>query len=243
MSKPVIGIGSDMSVIPGERDRAFSYTTYVDALRQAGAVPVLIPPQPENSGALVETLDGVLLAGGYDCDPAVYGEATHSSVEPMDPRRQANDLSLAKAARERGIPTLGICLGVQMMNVAGGGALIQDIDSQLGTPIQHVSRPEDRVRHDVSISEGTRLGGIVGAGVVNVNSSHHQAVGRMGEGLRASATAPDGVVEALEDPAHPFYVGLQWHPEDMQSEESGTSVFRAFVEAARHRAEERKSRR
>lgn len=233
MSKPLIGIGSDIAGAPGNRDQVFAYATYIDSLRDAGAVPVLIPPQQENAADVLDTLDGVLLAGGRDCDPALYGEAGHPSVEPMDPRRQDNDLSLARLARKRGVPTLGVCLGLQVMNIAAGGALIQDIPSQHGTTIQHVSGPDDRVRHDVRIEAETRLARIIGAGDVNVNSSHHQAIGRVAEGLRVSAVAPDGIVEALEDPAHPFYVGVQWHPEDMQSEASAASLFRAFVEAAR----------
>ena len=129
LAKPIIGIGSDIQHVEGKRDLAFTYLTYVDSLRRAGAVPVLIPPQPENAAELVESLDGILLAGGDDCDPGVYGQERHPKVaELMDERRQSNDLTLAKIARERGIPTLGICLGLQMMNVAAGGTLVQDID-------------------------------------------------------------------------------------------------------------------
>jgi putative glutamine amidotransferase len=239
MTKPLIGIGSDVNVTPGKRDRAFAYTTYVESLRRAGAVPVVIPPQPENARELVESLDGILLAGGDDCDPAAYGEEKHPTVEPMDVRRQESDLTLAKVARERGIPTLGICLGVQMMNVAAGGTLIQDIDSQLDTEIEHVSEPEDRARHDVLIEHDTRLASILGGNEINVNSSHHQAINKIGEGLNVTAHAPDGIVEGLEDPRHPFYIGVQWHPEDMPREESASKIFRAFVEAARDYAERR----
>jgi putative glutamine amidotransferase len=239
MTKPLIGIGSDVNVTPGKRDRAFAYTSYVESLRRAGAVPVVIPPQPENARELVESLDGILLAGGDDCDPAVYGEEKHPTVEPMDVRRQESDLALAKVARERGIPTLGICLGVQVMNVAAGGTLIQDIDSQLQTEIEHVSEPEDRARHDVLIENDTRLASILGRNEINVNSSHHQAINKIGEGLNVTAHAPDGIVEGLEDPRHPFYVGVQWHPEDMPREESASKIFRAFVEAARNYAERR----
>ena len=240
MTKPIIGIGSDVLRVEGERDRAFVYLTYTEALRRSGAVPVLIPPQPENAADLVEGLDGLLLAGGDDCDPSLYGEEVHPSVEPMDPRRQSNDLILARLARERSIPTLGICLGVQVMNVAAGGTLLQDIDSQVQTEIRHASRPEDRGRHDVLIERGTRLAEILSPGEHNVNSSHHQAVGRVGEGLRVTASAPDGVVEGLEDPRHPFYQGVQWHPEDMAGEESAGALFGAFVEAARQYADEKK---
>lgn len=233
MTKPLIGIGSDVLQKQGERDRAFVYTTYVDSLRRAGAIPVLIPPQPENAADVVDDLDGVLLAGGDDFDPAVYGETAHPTVEPMDPRRQENELSLARAARERGIPTLGICLGVQVMNVAAGGTLIQHIESD----IVHASEPSDRHRHEVAIDGGTRLARILGERELEVNSSHHQAIKEIGSGLRVTAHAPDGIVEGLEDPRHPFYVGVQWHPEDMSGEESASAIFGAFVEAARKHAE------
>jgi putative glutamine amidotransferase len=241
MHKPLIGIGSDVVHKQGERDRAFVYTTYIESLKRAGAVPVLIPPQPENAADLAETLDGILLAGGDDCDPAEYGEAKHPSCEPMDPRRQKADLGLAKLARERGIPTLGICLGVQVMNVAAGGTLIQDIGSAIDTNIDHASEPSDRHRHDVHVDSSTKLGHILGDQEFNVNSSHHQAIGRVADGLRITAKAPDGIVEGLEDPSHPFYVGVQWHPEDMPGEMSASAIFGAFVEAARKYAREKEN--
>src|ERR1043165_2846416 len=240
MAKPLIGIGSDVLRQRGERDRAFVFTTYVEALRRAGAVPVLVPPQPENAREVVDDLDGLLLAGGDDCAPAAYGGHRHPTVEPMDPRRQANDITLARAARERGIPTLGICLGVQVMNVAAGGTLIQDIASSIDTDIDHASEPSDRHRHEVLIESGTHLARILGAGELNVNSSHHQAIGRVADDLRITAHAPDGVIEGLEDPKHPFYLGVQWHPEDMAHEESASALFGAFVAAARKYAEQKK---
>jgi putative glutamine amidotransferase len=238
-SKPIIGIGCDLAPHTDKRTRAFAYTTYTESLRRAGAVPVIIPPQPENAAEIIDGLDGILLAGGYDCDPAVYGEETHPSVEPMDPQRQENDLALARMARHRGIPTLGVCLGMQVMNVAAGGTLIQDIDSQVRTDIGHVSPPDARIRHDVTVEEGTRLAGIVREQELTVNSSHHQAVKDVGDGLRVAAVAPDGIVEGIEDPQHPFYLGVQWHPEDMNGEESAGAIFGAFIDAARKHATER----
>lgn len=237
MTRPVIGIGSDVTRNQEKGERAFAFTTYVEALRRAGAVALIVPPQPENAASILDVLDGLLLAGGADCDPAVYGEERHSSVEPMDERRQTNDLALAKIARQRGIPTLGVCLGAQVMNVAAGGALVQDIVSQVQSDIRHAGEDHERVRHGVVVSRGNRLSGILGEGELEVNSSHHQAVGRVAEGLSVIARAADGVVEALEDPRHPFYLGVQWHPEDMVGELPGDAVFAAFVEAARRRAE------
>ena len=239
--KPIIGIGSDVQSPAGERERAFTYLTYVESLRKAGAIPLLIPPQPENAADLISGLDGLVLAGGDDCDPEAYGaERHHTVVETMDPRRQNNDLGLAKLAREKGIPTLGICLGLQVMNVAAGGTLVQDIDSAMQTEIRHASEPEDRNRHDVIVEKGTRLGEILRQHELNVNSSHHQAIGKVGDGLRVTAHAPDGIVEGLEDPKHPFYVGVQWHPEDMTGEDSASTLFGAFIEAAREYAEKKK---
>jgi putative glutamine amidotransferase len=123
------------------------------------------------------------------------------------------------------------------MNVAAGGTLIQDITSD----IDHASEPSDRHRHDVHIDASTKLGRILGDQEFNVNSSHHQAIGRVAEGLRVTAKAPDGIVEGLEDPSHPFYVGVQWHPEDMPGESSASAIFGAFVEAARKYAREKQN--
>src|SRR5260221_4576203 len=161
MTKHIIGMGSDIAVEAGKRDRAFAFTTYTEALRRAGAVVVIVPPQPENAADVVESLDGILLAGGDDYDPAAYGEERHGTSETMDPRRQENDLALARAARTQGIPTLGICLGLQSMNIAAGGTLIQDIAASLETEIDHASEPSDRHRHEILIENGTKLASIV----------------------------------------------------------------------------------
>lgn len=237
MDKPVVGIGADVGAAKaGGRERAFNYLSYVESLRRAGAIPVLIPPQPENIETLLEGLDGVVLAGGNDCDPALYGETLHPSCETMDRRRQENDLAIARAARAKGIPTLGICLGVQVMSVAAGGSLYQDIQSQIEGSMNHASEPENRSRHDVRIEPRTRLASILGDTQLNVTSSHHQSVKNPGSGLRITAKAPDGIIEGLEDPDHRFYVGVQWHPEDMRGEKSAAKLFGAFVEAAREYA-------
>ena len=241
MPKPVIGIGSDVYRVPGaNRERAFAYLTYVESLRKAGAVPILIPPQTENVDDLLQSLDGLLLAGGDDCDPAEYGEDRHPSVEPMDPRRQASEFSMARAAREKRLPTLGICLGSQVMNVAAGGTLIQDISSHHQDALQHSGPAYERARHLIHLEKGTRLASIIGDESPDVNSSHHQSVGKVGKGLLVNASAPDGIVEGVEDPQHPFYVGVQWHPEDMAGEKPAERLFEAFVAAAREYAESRR---
>ena len=238
--KPLIGIGSDLTQRgKGERVRAFAYATYTESVRRAGGMPVVISPQEENAEELLAQLDGLLLTGGDDCDPRAYGEQPLPSIEPMDPDRQANDLALARAARKNGVPTLGVCLGLQVMNVAAGGNLIQDIDSQYETEINHVSPSSNRARHLVDVLAGTGLATILTPGQLDVNSSHHQAVKDVGAGLRATARARDGIVEGLEDPSHPFYLGVQWHPEDMKGEKSASTLFEAFIEAAKARARRR----
>ncbi|MGA7617566.1 MAG: gamma-glutamyl-gamma-aminobutyrate hydrolase family protein [Thermoanaerobaculia bacterium] len=241
---PLIGIGAD--ILKGEQrseERAFGHLTYIDALRGAGAIPLLIPPQPLDLDALLDALDGIVLAGGNDCDPTVYGEEAHQSVVLLDRRRQSNDLALAGRARELGIPTLGICLGSQLMNIVAGGSIVQDIPSEVAGSVGHRSSQGARQRHDVMIVSGTKLASIVGEGSLNVNSSHHQAVRAPGHGLRVTARSSDGVVEGIEDSEHLFYLGVQWHPEDMAGEMSSVALFRALVVAARTYAGSKRNRR
>ena len=239
MAKPVIGIGADL--VEGEgRDRVFAYGTYCEAIRRMDAIPLIIAPQPENAAEVVAQLDGLVLAGGKDCDPALYGEELLDCISMMDARRQENDIALAKAARAASLPTLGVCLGCQVMNIAAGGSLYQDLSQQHGTSLEHASPPTARLRHDVRIEPGTRLAEIIGSKAeVNVNSSHHQAVRNVGSGLRVIAHAPDGVIEGVEDPQHPFYIGVQWHPEDMRGELASDALFQAFVRAAAAHARRR----
>jgi len=213
--KPIIGIGSDIHSPAGKRERAFTYLTYVEAVRRAGAIPVLIPPQPENAGQLMRELDGFLLAGGDDCDPAVYGEARHATVEPMDARRQANDLALAEAARKHGVPMLGICLGLQVMNVAAGGTLLQHLPESHGHH-EHRRTPGsfDGADHDVRLNDGSLAARAAGEVVHGTKSHHHQAVDRVAEGFEVTGwSSIDELPEAFEAPERRFALGVQWHPE------------------------------
>ncbi|HVR43925.1 MAG TPA: gamma-glutamyl-gamma-aminobutyrate hydrolase family protein [Thermoanaerobaculia bacterium] len=239
--KPLIGIGADiLTPQDGGKERAFNYLSYVEAVRKAGGIPLLIPPQADAAAAILCRIDGLVLVGGNDCDPALWGEEPHPSIVPMDRRRQASDLELARGARSLGIPTLGVCLGMQMMAIASGGRIIQDIASEIDTPITHAGTASDRPCHEIVVREGTRLAEIVGSGRHLVNSTHHQAIRNPVAGLRVSAEASDGIVEAIEDPGHPYYLGVQWHPEDMVGEPAGEGPFRGLVDAARGRTEARR---
>ncbi|HEU5163079.1 MAG TPA: gamma-glutamyl-gamma-aminobutyrate hydrolase family protein [Thermoanaerobaculia bacterium] len=236
MTSPLIAIAADIAAAEG-RERASVPASYIEAVRRAGGMPLLVPPGEDGeAAAVVGRADALLLVGGNDCDPALFGEEPHPSIELIDPRRQRSDLALAAAARRAGLPTLGICLGMQIMNVAAGGTLIQDIPSQVGGRIPHGGESSDRARHAVTVDEGSRLAALIGAGRHDVNSTHHQAVRAAGSGIALTAVADDGVVEALEDPAHPFYLGVQWHPEDMAGERAADPLFEAFIAAARERA-------
>jgi putative glutamine amidotransferase len=217
---PLIGIASLTS------------DSYIVAVREAGGIPIVLP----NSGGGVEAiphflelLDGLLLPGGADIPPSEYGEEPHETVEILDEDRFLFEKELSRAwIEETEKPLLGICLGGQWINVASGGSLVQDIPTEFG--ISHRDRT-----HLVSIEVDSRLHEILGGAEVEVNSSHHQAVKKLGENLRIVARCPDGVVEATEttDPDR-FLIGVQWHPERMVEEsEEQRKLMRAFVDAAR----------
>src|SRR5215208_940552 len=182
--------------------------TYLQALERAGAVPVVLPPCVSDLEALISRLDGVCLSGGPDLDPEAYGAPDrHAELGPTEPSLDAFELALARAALERGIPLLGICRGAQALNVACGGTLHQHL------PGHRQAEPGCQATHEVEVLPQTRLAGLIGAGPVAVNSFHHQAVDRLGSGLRVAARAADGTVEAIEGAG--FVVAVQWHAEAM----------------------------
>lgn len=214
---------------------------YYHAVADAGGVPWMVPllaRDPETLRHIYERLDGVMLAGGVDMDPATFGEAPHPALGNIDPDRDAVELALARWALADGKPLLGLCRGLQVMNVASGGSLHQDLASQVPAAIKHDYFPtagyeRDYLAHEVTLAPGSRLAGVLGAARVPVNSMHHQGVHRIGAGLVPVARAPDGLIEALERPNGAFAIGVQWHPEVLEVREPNTRrLFTEFVAAS-----------
>jgi putative glutamine amidotransferase len=219
-----------------------AYAPNVLALERAGALPVLIPCglQEATLRAIYQRLDAVLIPGGGDVDPRHYGAEKHPLTDRIDPERDDTELTVTRWAVEDDLPLFGICRGHQVMNVALGGTLVQDIPSQIDTPITHyVSKelPRSAQGHEVSIHSTSRLAKIIGSTTVAVNSYHHQSVERPAPAAHVTAHAPDGIVEAMEVPDRRFVLSVQWHPEDMVGDDEAMQrLFDAFVDAARERA-------
>jgi putative glutamine amidotransferase len=203
-------------------------TPYLRAVEAAGGLPVVIAPEdPETAIALLDRLDGLCLAGGPDLDPLSYGDPErHELLGETNRRTDVVELALARAADERRMPLLGICRGSQAICVARGGTLRQHVDDHRQTA------PATDAVHEVRVTVGSRLANLTGHGRLAVNSFHHQAAGVLGAGLRAVAHAPDGTIEAIEDPAHPFLLGIQWHAEAMVDRREQLSLFAGLVDAA-----------
>ncbi|MBL8094479.1 MAG: gamma-glutamyl-gamma-aminobutyrate hydrolase family protein [Anaerolineales bacterium] len=243
MLKPLIGLTAERwssGYLPlPDQDVQGVLRTYVEALRGAGALPVIIPLglTEEDRQALAARLDGLLLPGGGDVDPAAYGEAPHPKLsDDVDPLRDALEIGLARDAVASGLPLLAVCRGIQVLNVALGGTLIQDIPSQVPGAVRHSfflrDAPREHLAHAVQVAEGSRLADVLGTPIVRVNSRHHQAVRDVASGLEVVAHAPDGVIEGVELPGHPFLLGVQWHPENLQALPEMKRLFVGFVEAA-----------
>ncbi len=213
---------------------------YVTALEGAGAQPCLIPPGLSTASleGLLGRLDGVIFSGGGDIQPERYGSQPHPLVENVDPDRDQTELFLLQRLVDSGTPFLGICRGMQIINVGLGGSLFEDILDQRPDSLRHQSPdewPRDRLAHPVQVEPDTRLYEILGQSSLQVNSQHHQAVRRLAPALRPAAFAPDGVLEACELPDHPFGVAVQWHPEWLQAHPPMQALFRSLVEACRQR--------
>lgn len=218
---------------------------YYLAAASAGAAPVMLPlldADPAALRATYERLDGLLLAGGVDMDPVTFGEPPHPRLGRTDAARDAVELALARWAIADGMPVLGLCRGLQVLNVALGGSLFQDIEAEIPGALKHDYFPtsgfeRDYLAHEVSVAAGSRLHEAFGAAVVRVNSMHHQAIKALAPALHVSARAPDGVVEAVESDTAQYLVGVQWHPEMFEQSDPGTRrLFERFLDAARRRA-------
>lgn len=236
MKRPIIGITADVEEA-GEKAKLPTYflrQNYADAITRAGGVPLMLPHEPELAEDYVARLDGLVVTGGaFDIDPAMFGATTrHATVVTKD-RRTRFETAVTKGALARDIPVLGICGGQQLLNVILGGTLFQHIPDEVKNPLAHEQPgPRDRPGHDVTVAEGTLLHRITGAATLSVNSAHHQAAKTVGPGVVVDATAPDGVIEGIEDPRKKFCLGVQWHPEYGVSAGDG-KIFDAFVAAAR----------
>ncbi len=210
--------------------------SYVQCVIDAGGVSLPIPPTLPDAmlREIYEDLDGLLLAGGVDMGPALYGEPPHARLGRQDPARDHVELELTRWALADGLPLFGICRGIQMLNVAAGGSLYQDISSQVEGALQHPNgkAPRDAITHTVRVTPGSKLHAILGEAEVGVNSLHHQAVKRIAAGFIVTAESPDGLVEAMEGVDQPFCLAVQWHPEELTELPGMRALFRAFVEAA-----------
>lgn len=210
---------------------------YVRAVEQAGGVPVTLAPLQDERlvQGYAEVLDGLIVSGGKDIPPALYGEERLPETDPLPEDRPLFEFVLVRLFRERDKPVLGICYGCQLLNVAFGGTLVQDIPRQVGGMVKHRrdSAEEPHPRHLVTVREGSLLHTILGSRQVEVVSSHHQAVKAVAGGFEVTATAPDGVVEAIEREDARFLLGVQWHPEIDPDAEATRRLMAAFVQAAR----------
>jgi putative glutamine amidotransferase len=231
MSRPLIAMTCHYDVatwgLPWTADAVITHAVYPKAVRQVGGRVVLVPPDPDCSD-LVDRVDAIVITGGQDLDPLHYGQEAHPTVDAPDSERDAAEFALFRSAWERDMPILGVCRGLQVMAVGLGGALVQHLPEE--TELVHQMQPGAFVQHQVRILSGTLTAEILGAGAIDVNSSHHQAIADPG-GLTATGFAEDGVVEACEDPTRAFCMGVQWHPE-YPDQPTGPTLFGALVRAA-----------
>jgi putative glutamine amidotransferase len=210
---------------------------YEVSIRRAGGEPRLLDRVSDVPADVIHQVDGVLLAGGGDVRPRLYGEPPHAAFSPAEPGRDEYELELARRALDADLPVLAICRGVQVLNVARGGTLVQHIPDEIGLDVAHAVRePANAVAHEVTVTPGSLLDRLLqqqvsGAAACPVNSRHHQAPRAPGEGLIVTATAPDGVIEALEDPTKRFCLGVQWHPENFWRTGEFRGLFEGFVRA------------
>jgi putative glutamine amidotransferase len=237
MSQPRILI--PIPIQDDERRRFTMGKNYIGSVIASGGVPVLVPTALDSATVreLYDAADGVLLTGGADVDPALFGETQHPSTEGIDADRDRVEIDVTRWALADDKPLFAICRGIQVVNVALGGSLIQDIPSQFETDLVHagssIKAARDQVLHSVRSAPGSKLEAIIGAGEVGVNSFHHQSVKALAPGLALTALSPDEIVEAVEHPGKRFFLGVQWHPEEMAAGRSDMmALFEALVRSS-----------
>ncbi len=231
MTAPLIGLttyhrnGDNKFELPAE---------YVDAVRRAGGIPVLLPPGESRREDVLHRLDAVILTGGGDLSPEAYGGSDHPTLYLVDDERDESELALARRAVDTGLPTLGICRGTQVLNVALGGTLVEHLPDVVGEEVAHRAPPRDPIPHVVVVEPSSRLAGVVGDLRFECASWHHQGLKEVAGGLEVVAHAPDGTIEAVELPSHPWLVAVQWHPElTAANDPIQQRLFEALAEAAR----------
>ena len=229
---PLIGVTFSSKVITG------TSKNYIRAIEEHGGIPrILYPGVPDSE---YDNIDGLLLTGGGDIHPDHFGQEWHPSLKYVNEDRDALELPLCQEAIETDIPVFGICRGIQIMSVAMGGSLYQDVPSQLTNPLTHPAKSySDDSQHEIEIAPNSRLSKLVGKNADEVNSAHHQAVDEIGEGFVVTAKSSDGVVEAMEDPSKKFVLGVQYHPERMletpEFREHRRKLFEAFIEVSSYK--------
>ena len=235
MSRPIVALSATSRLTDG-LPRVRLNESYVNAARGAGLIPIVVPPlAPEEVAPILATVHGIILTGGEDVDPAEFGAPRHPKTQPPHTARDKCELAIVRVARERKIPMLAICRGIQVVNVALGGTLVQDIPAERPSAVPHDHDGEREARvHDVAIAPGSRLAGALGATAISVNSFHHQAVDRPAPGVRVTATAPDGIIEGMESPDDGWWMlAVQWHPEELvrDARDWDRGLFRTFARA------------
>jgi putative glutamine amidotransferase len=236
MARPLIGITTYVVPArfgPWDLESALVPHDYVRAVERAGGRALLVPPAADGVDETLDALDGLVFSGGADLDPGLYGQEAHPETTGVEPERDRGEVALLSAALERDLPVLAICRGSQVLNVVLGGDLVQHLPDDHVAGEAHKHAPGVFADHEVEVADGSRLSGIVGPRV-EAKSHHHQGYGRLGDGLRATARADDGTIEALEAPDRRFALGVLWHPEAGEDRR----LFEALVaEAARYRGE------